>query len=84
MAENGYGETAVGKIRKCTKACFEYGIDEDLISKNPARKLEMPTIRKKICERFLSLEEISTLLSVAAVGRRNAVGAISAAHPPVL
>jgi hypothetical protein len=23
MAENGYGETAVGKIRKCTKACFE-------------------------------------------------------------
>ena len=66
MAEDGYGETAVGRIRKCIKACFEYGIDEDLVSKNPARKLEMPTIRKKVCERFLSLEEIGALLSEAA------------------
>jgi site-specific recombinase XerD len=47
MAEDGYGETAVGRIRKRIKACLEYGIDEDLVSKNPARKLEMPTIRKK-------------------------------------
>jgi integrase len=56
----------VGRIRTYIKACFEYATDEDLVSKNPARKLEMPTIRKKVCERFLSLEEIGALLSEAA------------------
>ena len=66
LAADGYGETSVGRIRTYIKACFEYATDEDLVSKNPARKLEMPTIRKKVCERFLSLEEIGALLSEAA------------------
>jgi site-specific recombinase XerD len=51
LAADGYGETSVGRIRTYIKACFEYATDEDLVSKNPARKLEMPTIRKKVCER---------------------------------
>jgi integrase-like protein len=54
MAEDGYGETAVGRIRTYLKACFEYGTDEDLVSKNPARKLEMPTIRKRYANAFLA------------------------------
>ena len=65
MAEDGYGKSAVGQIRTYIKACFEYATDEDLIEKNPARKLVMPNIRKKSCERFLSVDELRSLLSQA-------------------
>jgi len=47
------------------KACFEYAIDEDLIPKSPARKLALPNIHKKPCERFLSVEEVQALLTAA-------------------
>jgi integrase len=63
MAEDGYRKSAVEKVRTHTKACFEYAMDEDLIEKNPARKLVMPNIRKKSCERFLSVEELRALLA---------------------
>lgn len=36
MAEDGYGQTAVGQILTYIKACFECASDEDLIEKNPA------------------------------------------------
>jgi hypothetical protein len=65
MAEDGYCKSAVGQIRTCIKACFEYATDEDLIEKNPARKVVMPNIRKKSCERFLSVDELRALLSQA-------------------
>jgi site-specific recombinase XerD len=52
LAADGYGETSVGRIRTYIKACFEYATDEDLVSKNLARELEMRTIRKKVCEFF--------------------------------
>jgi hypothetical protein len=65
MAEDGYCKSAVGQIRTYIKACFEYATDEDLIEKNPARKLVMPNIRKKPCERFLSVDELRGLLSQA-------------------
>ena len=65
MAEDGYSKSAVEHLRTYLKACFEYAIDEDLISKNPARKLAMPNIAKKPCERFLSVEEVQALLSAA-------------------
>jgi len=65
MAEDGYGKSAVGQIRTYIKACFEYTTDEELIEKNPARKLVMPNIQKKSCERFLSVEELRSLLSQA-------------------
>ncbi len=65
MAGNGYRKTAVGRIRTYIKACFEYATDEDRIEKNPARKLVMPNIQKKSCERFLSVDELRALLSQA-------------------
>jgi integrase len=65
LAAEGYGETTVTRARTYIKACFEYALDEDLVIKNPARKLEIPTIQKDVCERFLSLEEIGALLSEA-------------------
>jgi Phage integrase, N-terminal SAM-like domain len=65
MAEDGYRKTAVGRIRTYIKACFEYATDEELIEKNPARKLVMPNIHKKSCERFLSVDELRALLSHA-------------------
>jgi integrase len=65
LAEDGFSKSAVGQIRTYVKSCFEYALDEDLIPKSPARKLVMPKIRKKPCERFLSLEEFHALLSQA-------------------
>ena len=65
LAEDGFSKSVVGQIRTYVKSCFEYGVDEDLLSKSPARKLVMPKIRKKPCERFLSVEEFRALLSDA-------------------
>ena len=39
--------------------------DEEIVEKNPARKLIMPKIRKKPCERFLSMNELRALLAQA-------------------
>jgi integrase len=65
MAQDGYRKSAVEKIRTHTRACFEYAVDEEVLQKNPARKLVMPNIKKKSCERFLSLDELRALLSQA-------------------
>jgi integrase len=65
MAEDGYSKSAVKHVRTYLKACFEYAIDEDLIPKNPARKLALPNIHKKPCERFLRVEEVQALLTAA-------------------
>lgn len=64
MAEGGYRKS-VEKVRTHTRACFEYAMDEDVIEKNPTRKLVMPNIRKKSCERLLSIDELRALLSQA-------------------
>jgi len=65
MADDGYRKSIVGKVRTYLKACFEYAANEDLIQKNPARTLAMPNIRKKSCERFLTLDELRALLDQA-------------------
>ena len=65
MAQDGYRKSAVEKIRTHTRACFVYAVDEEVLQKNPARKLVMPNIKKKSCERFLSLDELRALLSQA-------------------
>lgn len=65
MAENGYCKSTVGQIHTYIKACFEYATGEDLIEKTPARKLVMPNIRKKSCERLLGVNELRALLSNA-------------------
>jgi hypothetical protein len=61
MAEGGYRKSTVEKVRTHTRACFEYAMDEDVIEKNPTRELVMPNIRKKSCERFLSIGELRAL-----------------------
>ena len=66
MADDGYRKSTVEKVRTHTRACFEYAMDEDLIDKNSTRKLVMPNIRKRSCERFLSVDELRALLSQAA------------------
>ena len=66
MAEDGYRKSTVEKVRTHTRTCFEYAVDEDLMEKNPMRKLFMPNIRKKSCERYLSVDELRALLSQAA------------------
>lgn len=65
LAEDGYCKSAVGQVRAYIKACFEYATDEEIIEKNPARKLVLPNIKKKSCERFLSVNELRALLSQA-------------------
>jgi site-specific recombinase XerD len=64
-AQDGYRKSAVEKVRTHTRACFKYAIDEELLQKDPARKLVMPNIKKKSCERFLSVDELQALLSQA-------------------
>ena len=65
LAEDRFSKSVVGQIRTYVKSCFEYPVDESLIPKSPGRKLVMPKIRKKPCERFLSVEEFRALLSDA-------------------
>jgi integrase len=65
MAECGYSKSAVGQVRIYIKACLEYATDEDLIPKNPARKIAMPKIQKRSCQRFLSIDEIRALPRIA-------------------
>ena len=65
MAQDGYRKSPVEKVRTHTRACFEYAVDEELLQKDPARKLVMPNIKKKSCERFLSVDELRALLSQA-------------------
>jgi len=66
MAEDGYRKSAIGQVRTYIKACFDYATDEEIIEKNPARELVMPNIKKKSCERFLTVDELRALLSEAA------------------
>jgi len=65
LAEGGYGKSTVGRIRTYIKACFEYAADEEIVEKDPARKLVMPNIRKKPNERFLKVDELRALLAQA-------------------
>ena len=46
LAADGYGETSVEELGPTLRLASSMQLDEDLVSKNPARKLEMPTIRK--------------------------------------
>ena len=52
MAEDGYRKSAVEKVRTHTRACFEYAIDEELLQKDPARKLVMPNIKRNHANAF--------------------------------
>lgn len=71
IAGRGYRRSTLKHIRTYLKAALEYAVDERLINRNPARKLELPKTQKSR-ERFYSFAEMKQLLSVAA-GRENLV-----------
>jgi integrase len=67
MAARGDSFSAVKKARTYITAALEFAVDEQLISRNPGRKLELPSKRlRRPCARFYSLDEIRRLLSAAA------------------
>lgn len=67
MAARGDSFSAVKKARTYITAALEFALDEQLIGRNPGRKLELPSKRlPKRCGRFYSLEEVRRLLSAAA------------------
>ena len=67
----GYGESALKTARTYIRAVFEFALDEGIIQRNPAKRLELPPTRK-VCERFLSMEEVHALIAAAA-GREKLV-----------
>jgi len=71
VAQCGYRRSTLKHIRTYLKAAFEYAVDEGYMSRNPARKLELPKTQKSR-ERFYSFVEMKRLLSVAS-GRENLV-----------
>jgi integrase len=67
MAARGDSFSAVKKARTYISAALEFAIDEQLVVRNPARNVELPSKRlRKPNGRFYSLEEIRRLLSAAA------------------
>jgi len=52
MAEDAYRKSTVEKVRAHTRACFEYAMDENIIVKNPTRKLVMPTAERNLANAF--------------------------------
>lgn len=52
------------QFRVYMRSILEEAVDQDLLGKNPARKLEIPQTRKT-CNRFLTIEEITDLLAAA-------------------
>lgn len=67
MAARGDSFSAVKKARTYISTALEFAVDEQLIARNPAQRIELPTKRlKKPCGRFYSLPEIRRLLAAAA------------------
>jgi integrase len=67
MAMRGDSFSAVKKARTYITAALEFALDEQLITRNPGRKVELPSKRlRKPCGRFLSLDEVRRLLSASA------------------
>jgi integrase len=67
MAGRGDSFSAVKKARTYITAALEFALDEQLLTRNPGRKLELPSKRlRKPCGRFPSLGEVRRLLSAAA------------------
>lgn len=69
-----WSASMVQKVRIYIKAALEEAIDQDLLERNPARKLIRPATRPT-CRRFLSLDEITRLLD-AMEGRDRLVARI--------
>jgi len=61
LAES-YSRSVVQKVLRQLRAMLEEALEQDLIAKNPARRLKMPTTREP-CGRFLSREELSAMMA---------------------
>lgn len=61
LAES-YSRSLVKKVLMQYRAILEECVEQELIVKNPARKLVMPPTRKP-CGRFLMLEEVDSILA---------------------
>lgn len=57
LAAEGYSQNLVASVRKSSHSVFEEAVDNELIPKNPARKVAMPTCRRTPgCEALLNLK----------------------------
>ena len=56
-----YSRSVVQKVLFQLRAMLDEALDQDLIAKNPARRLKMPITRDP-CGRFLSREELSAMM----------------------
>ena len=54
-------KSVVHKVRCYLNACLEEAVEQELLGKNPMRKLPQPDVRPE-CRRFLSIAEIGALL----------------------
>jgi integrase len=67
MAARGDSFSAVKKARTYISTALEFAVDEQLIARNPAQRIQLPSNRlKRPCGRFYSLTEIRRLLAAAA------------------
>jgi len=67
MAIAGYSYSSVKKARTYIAAALDYAVDERLIPRNPAAKVELPGAKlRRPPKREYSLEEVRRLFSAAA------------------
>lgn len=65
MAEQGYRRSGLHIVSTYIKALMAFCLDENLIERDPARKLVIPTRLKRSSERVLSMDEARRLWSAA-------------------
>ena len=59
---NRFSRSVAKKVRVYVTDMLEEAFEQDLIAKNPARKLDMPRTRRP-CERYLTADEVRKLLA---------------------
>ena len=69
LADKDLSYSIVQKVHTHVKAILEEAVEQEFLTKNPARKLEIPKTKAK-CERFLTVPELE-LLSVHLPTRRD-------------
>jgi integrase len=60
---SSYSQGFIRKLRTYLNRMFEQAVDDDLMAKNPMRRVEVPKSTQKPIERFLSVEEMDRLFA---------------------
>lgn len=68
LAAEGYSQNLVASVRKSSHSVFEEAVDNELIPKNPPRKVAMPTCRPTPGVRSLTELEVRALWDETAAG----------------